>query len=147
MSPGRDRRALTDLRGSGVSFGLGASVYDWTDPVGRLFLRAPAMVAESEADTGHQRTREGTAPAKKDGKLKGKQPKLTARQQAHLAKDRATGGHIIAEIAEGMVGGEGGVLVPLDQLQRVLGGPVLVVGGAEVDHAEELQLLRRRSRC
>jgi DNA invertase Pin-like site-specific DNA recombinase len=99
VSPGRGQRALTDLRGSGVSFGLGASVYDWTDPVGRLFLQAPAMVAVSEAGTGHQRTRAGTAPAKKDGKLKGKQPKPTARQQAHLVKDHATGEHTIAELA------------------------------------------------
>ncbi|WP_239149412.1 hypothetical protein [Streptomyces sp. SID12501] len=40
-------------------------------------------------------------------------------------------------LAEGKVGG-GGVLVPLDQLQRVHDGLVLVVGGAEVEHAEEL---------
>jgi DNA invertase Pin-like site-specific DNA recombinase len=39
---------LTDLRGRGVLFGLGASVYDWNGPVGRLFLQTLAMVAEFE---------------------------------------------------------------------------------------------------
>jgi hypothetical protein len=67
---------LTELRRRGVLFGLGASVYDWNDPVGRLFLQTLAMVAEFEANIGHQRTREGMALAKKNGKLKGKQPKL-----------------------------------------------------------------------
>ncbi|MET7338454.1 recombinase family protein [Nonomuraea sp. NPDC005650] len=56
--------------------GLGASVYDWNDPFGRLFLQTLAMVAEFEANLGHLRTREGMALAKKNGKLKGKQPKL-----------------------------------------------------------------------
>lgn len=34
------------------------------------------MVAEFEANLGHLRTREGMALAKKNGKLKGKHPKL-----------------------------------------------------------------------
>lgn len=34
------------------------------------------MVAEFEANLGHMRTREGMALAEKNGKLKGKQPKL-----------------------------------------------------------------------
>ena len=59
-------------------FGLGSSVYDWTDPFGRLFLQTLAMVAEFEANLGHLRTREGMARAGRAGKLKGKQPKLPA---------------------------------------------------------------------
>lgn len=47
---------LTDLRGRGVLFGLGASVYDWNDPFGRLFLQTRAMVAEFEANLNHLRT-------------------------------------------------------------------------------------------
>jgi DNA invertase Pin-like site-specific DNA recombinase len=47
---------LTDLRGRGVLFGLGASVYDWNDPFGRLFLQTLAMVAEFEANLNHLRT-------------------------------------------------------------------------------------------
>ncbi|MFE2424850.1 helix-turn-helix domain-containing protein [Streptomyces hokutonensis] len=40
------------------------------------------------------------AVARTKGKLKGKQPKLTARQQAHLVKEHATGEHTIADLAE-----------------------------------------------
>ncbi|MEV6039388.1 recombinase family protein [Nonomuraea sp. NPDC052116] len=57
---------LTGLSGRGVLFGLGASVYDWNDPFGRLFLQTLAMVAEFEANLGHLRTREGMALAKTD---------------------------------------------------------------------------------
>ncbi|MFH9177291.1 helix-turn-helix domain-containing protein [Streptomyces albogriseolus] len=46
------------------------------------------------------RTREDMAVARAKGKLKGKQPKLTARQQAHLVKDHASGEHTIADLAE-----------------------------------------------
>lgn len=67
---------LTDLSARGVLFGLGSSVYDWTDPFGRLFLQTLAMVAEFEANIGHLRTREGIAKARRQGKLRGKQPKL-----------------------------------------------------------------------
>ncbi|WP_433136424.1 recombinase family protein [Actinomadura nitritigenes] len=67
---------LTDLSDRSVLFGLGGSVYDWRDPFGRLFLQTLAIAAEFEANLGHMRTREGMALAKKNGKLKGKQPKL-----------------------------------------------------------------------
>jgi len=59
-----------------VLFGLGASVYGWKDPFGRLFLQTLAMVAEFEANLSHLRTREGMATPRRQGKLRGKQPKL-----------------------------------------------------------------------
>ena len=42
------------------------------------------MVAEFEADLIRLRTREGMRVAKAKGKLRGKQPKLNSRQEAHL---------------------------------------------------------------
>jgi DNA invertase Pin-like site-specific DNA recombinase len=65
---------------------LGGAVYDPTDPVGRLLFTTLAMVAEFEADLIRARTREGMKVAKAKGRLRGKQPKLSARQQAHLAE-------------------------------------------------------------
>ncbi len=41
------------------------------------------MVAEFEADLARARTREGMAIAKAKGRLRGKQPKLTAAQEKH----------------------------------------------------------------
>ena len=46
------------------------------------------------------RTREGIAVAKAKGKLRGKQPKLSARQQAHLVTQHQSGEHTIADLAE-----------------------------------------------
>lgn len=46
------------------------------------------------------RTREGMAIAKANGRLRGKQPKLTTRQQAHLMQLHTAGDRTIAELAE-----------------------------------------------
>ena len=47
-----------------------------------------------------ERTREGMAVARAKGKLRGKQPKLSARQQRELARMAATGDYTIADPAE-----------------------------------------------
>jgi DNA invertase Pin-like site-specific DNA recombinase len=46
------------------------------------------------------RTREGMAIARSRGKLKGRQPKLTTRQQAELVRMHASGDYTIAELME-----------------------------------------------
>lgn len=51
-------------------------------------------------DLLRMRTREGTAVARSEGKLKGRQPKLTSRQQAHLIKEHRSAEHTIADLAE-----------------------------------------------
>jgi DNA invertase Pin-like site-specific DNA recombinase len=58
------------------------------------------MVAEFEADLIRARTREGMRVAKAKGRLRGKQPKLTPRQEAHLVAMHRTGEHTSAELAE-----------------------------------------------
>ena len=75
-------------------------MYDPTDPVGRLLFNLLAMVAEFEADLIRARTREGMKVAKAKGRLRGKQPKLTPRQEAHLVAMHRTGEHTSAELAE-----------------------------------------------
>jgi DNA invertase Pin-like site-specific DNA recombinase len=93
---------LTDLRGRSVLFGLAASVYDWDDPFGRLFLQTLAMVAEFEANLNHLRTREGMAIAKGKGKgkLRGKQPKLPESVQRSIRRRHAAGEVSLADLAE-----------------------------------------------
>jgi DNA invertase Pin-like site-specific DNA recombinase len=65
-----------------------------------MFFNILATFAEFEVDLLRLRTREGMAVARAKGKLKGKQPKLTARQQAELARMHATGEYTIAELME-----------------------------------------------
>ncbi|MGQ0576693.1 MAG: recombinase family protein, partial [Pseudonocardia sp.] len=80
-----DARAITDeLTTAGVRLNIGGSVHDPTDPIGRLLFNALAMVAEFEADLIRMRTREGMNLARAKGRLRGKQPKLSPRQEAHL---------------------------------------------------------------
>ena len=77
-----DARAIAEqLEVKGVKLALGASVYDPTDPMGKMFFNILATFAEFESDLIRMRTREGMAIARAKGKLRGKQPKLTEKQQ------------------------------------------------------------------
>jgi DNA invertase Pin-like site-specific DNA recombinase len=96
-----DARDIVDeLTRRGVKLNLGGSVHDPTDPVGRLLFNVLAMVAEFEADLARARTREGMAVAKAKGRLRGKQPKLSPRQEAHLVALWRGGEHTTLELAE-----------------------------------------------
>lgn len=96
-----DTRAIADqLEAKGVKLALGASVYDPTDPMGKMFCNILATFAEFEADLIRMRTREGMAIARAKGKLRGKQPKLSEKQQRELARMHATGEYSISDLAE-----------------------------------------------
>jgi DNA-binding CsgD family transcriptional regulator len=96
-----DARAIAEeLTVRQVRLSLGGSVYDPHDPVGRLLFNVLAMVAEFEADLIRLRTREGMRVAKAKGKLRGKQPKLNPRQEAHLVALFRQGENSTAELAD-----------------------------------------------
>ena len=83
-----------------VKLSLGGSVHYPTDPVGRLLFNVLAMVAEFESDLIKMRTWEGMKIARAKGRLRGKKPKLSARQEAHLVALHHAGTHTSAELAE-----------------------------------------------
>jgi DNA invertase Pin-like site-specific DNA recombinase len=58
------------------------------------------MVAEFEADLIRARTREGMKVAKAKGRLRGRQPKLTPRQEEHLVRLHKAGEHTTGELAQ-----------------------------------------------
>lgn len=96
-----DARAIGDeLTARGVRLSLGGSVYDPSDPMGKLFFNILATFAEFEVDLLRARTREGMAIARSKGRLRGKPPKLSTRQRAHLLAQHGAGAHTIAELAE-----------------------------------------------
>ena len=96
-----DARAIADeLTARRVRLSLGGAVYDPTDPVGRLLFNVLAMVAEFEADLIRLRTKEGMRVAKAKGRLRGKQPKLNPRQEAHLVALLKSGEYSTAEIGD-----------------------------------------------
>ena len=96
-----DARAIADqLRERGVRLALGPALYDPGDPMGKMFFNILATFAEFEADLIRMRTREGMAIARAKGKLRGKQPKLSDRQQRELCRMHATGEYSISDLAE-----------------------------------------------
>jgi len=96
-----DARAIADqLAAKGVKLALGASVYDPADPMGKMFFNILATFAEFESDLIRMRTREGMAIARAKGRLRGKQPKLSEKQQRELGRMHATGEYSIRDLAE-----------------------------------------------
>ena len=96
-----DARAIADqLEKKGVKLALGASVYDPADPMGKMLFNILATFAEFEADLIRMRTREGMAIARAKGKLRGKQPKLSEKQQKELCRMKETGEYSISDLAE-----------------------------------------------
>lgn len=65
-----------------------------------MFFNILATFAEFESDLIRMRTREGMAIARAKGKLRGKQPKLSDKQQKELARMHATGEYAIGDLAE-----------------------------------------------
>ena len=96
-----DARFIADaLSERGVRLALGSSVYDPLDPMGRMFFNILATFAEFEADLIRLRTREGMAIARSRGRLRGKPPKLSDRQQKELRRMHDTGDYAISDLAE-----------------------------------------------
>lgn len=96
-----DARAIADeLSMRGVKLALGTTVYDPTDPMGKMFFNILATFAEFEADLIRLRTREGMAIARAKGKLRGKRPKLSDRQQKELRRMYDTGNYSISDLAD-----------------------------------------------
>nr|WP_099456715.1 recombinase family protein [Pseudomonas amygdali] len=96
-----DARAIGDeLTARSVRLQIGTSVHDPSDPMGKLFFNILATFAEFESDLIRLRTREGMAIARAKGKLRGKKPKLSDRQQKELRRMHDSGEYSISDLAE-----------------------------------------------
>jgi DNA invertase Pin-like site-specific DNA recombinase len=96
-----DARSIADeLATRGVTLALGQSRYDPADPMGKMFFNILATFAEFEADLIRLRTREGMKIARAKGRLRGKQPKLSDKQQKELGRMHGTGQYTISDLAE-----------------------------------------------
>jgi DNA invertase Pin-like site-specific DNA recombinase len=93
------RDIVDDLTRRQVRLSLGGSVHDPTDPVsGGCCSTCWPWLPSSKPNLIRARTREGLQVAKAKGRLRGKQPKLTPRQEAHLVALHRTGEHTSAEL-------------------------------------------------
>ena len=96
-----DARAIgDDLAARGIKLSLGGQLYDPEDPMGKMFFNILATFAEFEVDLLRMRTREGMAVARAKGRLRGRQPKLSQKQQAELNRMHASGDYSITDLAE-----------------------------------------------
>lgn len=100
-------RSLTDARNiveelteAGIKLNIGGSIHDPNDAIGRLLFNVLGMIAEFESDLIRMLTREGMKVAKAKGRLRGKQPKLSATQETHLVELWRAGKHTSAQLAE-----------------------------------------------
>jgi DNA invertase Pin-like site-specific DNA recombinase len=112
------RNIVDELTARDIKLNLGGSVHDPTDPVGRLLFNVLAMVAEFESDLIRMRTREGMKIAKARGRLRGKQPKLNAKQEKHLVALHSAGEHTSTELAELFNVGRSTVYRAVERSQR-----------------------------
>lgn len=79
---------------------VNGSVYDPTDPVGRLLFDVLGMVAEFGADLIRARTHEGLVTPKAVGKLRRGKLKLVKAQEEHLVDLHRAGLHTTTVLAE-----------------------------------------------
>jgi len=94
------RDIVEQIYTTGAALQIGGSVHDPADAVGRFLFNALAMVAEFEADLISQRTKEGLAIARANGRLKGKPPKLNPKRAERLLEDHDSGTYTSTELAE-----------------------------------------------
>ena len=127
-SPWNSRDIGDTLVTRGIRLSLGGSIYDPADPTSKMFFNMLAVFAEFEADLLKMRTREGMAVTRARGRLKGCQPKLTARQQAELVRMHATGDYTIAELMEVFSIGRATVYRVLDRAAASMPGSAAASG-------------------
>lgn len=113
-----------DLADREVKLNIRGSAHDPTDLIGKLLFNVLAMVAEFEADLIRSRTREGMKVAKAKGRLRGKQPKLSVKQETHLFALHAAGGHTMYELAELFSVSRSTVYRAIERAQRKTSGAV-----------------------
>ena len=89
-----------ELEDRGVKLNIGGTIYDPKDPVSGLFFSILAAFAQFQVELIRKGTREGLAVAKEKGRLKGKPPKLNAKQEKHLIGLWRAGTHNDGDLAE-----------------------------------------------
>lgn len=99
---GRSLRDLLDIadeiRAKGAALTVGRTTYDPADPVGAMLFQVLGMAAEFEVAMNRERTREGVARAKAEGKYKGRKLKLSSTDAEKLRRMHASGEYTAGEL-------------------------------------------------
>ncbi len=96
-----DAREIADsLADRGVKLRIGRQVYDPADPMGKVFFDAVATVAGLELDLQRMKAEEVLRLARSNGRRRGRQPRMTAKQRAEMRHMYVTGVYSVADLAE-----------------------------------------------
>lgn len=83
----RDLLVIMDrLRGTNAGFRSLTEAIDTTTPAGRMMMQMLGAFAEFERAMLRERTRAGLESARREGRIGGRRPKLSARQQAEIVR-------------------------------------------------------------
>src|SRR5699024_10799266 len=97
----RDAHQIADdLAAREVKLSIAGSVYDPTDPMGKVSCHVLALVGEFEAYQRRARARGGREVGEAEGWLRGKSPQLTPGQEAHPLQLEAGDEHTVGERAD-----------------------------------------------
>jgi DNA invertase Pin-like site-specific DNA recombinase len=97
------RRLVRAMTGKGVRVQFVTQNLTFTSEntaMAKLLLSVMGAFAEFERALIRERTREGMAVARAKGRLKGRRPKLSAKQQTELRRMHGTGDYTITDLAE-----------------------------------------------
>ncbi len=96
----KDLLTLLDrLQALEVGFRSLTEQIDTTTPAGRMMLQMLGAFAEFEREMTRERTREGLAAARAEGRIGGRRPKLSATQRAELVRGVQEGRYSMAQAA------------------------------------------------
>ncbi|MFM0515575.1 recombinase family protein [Paraburkholderia sp. RL17-373-BIF-A] len=84
---------------AGAGFRSLTEAIDTTSPAGRMMMQIVGSFAEFEREMLRERTRHGLATARKEGRIGGRRPKLTTRQQQEIVKLVNSGEQTAADAA------------------------------------------------
>ena len=89
---------ITDLAKRDINVKVLEPALDTSKPTDKVVINVMASLAEWERDLLIQRTREGVAHARAQGRVAGPKPKLSA-EQAEVAKELIEGGKSVSAVA------------------------------------------------
>lgn len=93
-------RLMQELTDDGISLKVGGLLYNPADPMSKMFMTFLAAVAEAEGGWVSIRTSEAMARPSVRRRLKGKQSKLSAKQDAIIAQHLEEGDLTHQEVAD-----------------------------------------------
>lgn len=90
---------LESVQSAGAGFQSLTEAIDTTTPAGRMMMQIVGSFVEFELAMLRERTRNGLLAARDEGRIGGRGPKLTARQQDEIVHSVATGEKTAADLA------------------------------------------------